>query len=187
MKEKHLNEEEISLFLENDIDEKRANEIKEHLKYCEECKAKMLEIKKVEEILSEPPLLEPPPSLLNTIMEKVARKRIKLEELFISIFIGFLGLFATLFYLIYTKGTNFVINMLIKKINITFFIKNGISNFGELLSVMKKLFYIILKLPTKNITPNLLYLRIAEIIILTIVLIGISLWKKDVVLKKRKR
>ncbi len=187
MKRKHLNEDEILLFLENAIDERRAKEIKEHIKSCEECKLKMLEIKKVEEALNKPLLLEPPPSLLTNIMEKVTRKKIKLEELFISIFIGFLGLIATLFYLIYTKGTNFVINMLIKKINLTFFIKNGISNFGELLSVMKKLFYIIINLPTKNITQNLLYLRIAEIILLTIVLIGISLWKKDVVLKKRKK
>ncbi len=187
MREKHLTEEEIFLFLEDKLVKGEREKIEKHLNHCPVCQKQLKEIVEIEESLKNPILIEPPESLLNNIMESLmVKKKIKLEELFISLFIAFSSIAAILFYLISTKGINTIINLIFKKVNIAFFIKNGVSNFNEMLHVIKKLLFIVLESPIIKLNNHFNTFRIAEFTILTIILLGISIWKKDIILKRRK-
>ncbi len=185
MSEKHLTEEELFLFVEDEIKREEYKRIKEHLRECKLCQRRLEKAKIIEESLSSPPLLEPPPTLLSNIMAKISKRKIKFEELFISLFIGFLGIFATLFYLVYTKGIDFVIQMILRKVNFSFFLKNGISNFSELISIIKKVFEIIVNAPINHLN-HIIYFRILTFAFLTLVFIVISIWKKEIVFKRKK-
>ncbi len=187
MREKHLTEKEIFLFLEDNLKKEERGKIEEHLNHCPVCQKEIKEMIEIEESLKKPILIEPPRILLNNIMENLTvNKKIKFEELFISLFIAFSSIMAILLYLISTKGINTLINLIFRKVNIAFFIKNGVSNFNEMLHVIKKLFFILLESPIIRINNHPDTFKIVEFAILTIILLGISIWKKDVVLKRRK-
>ena len=186
MKNKHLTEEELIFFLDNELDNKERKIVEEHIKECSICQNKLNEIKAIEESLKSPVLLEPPPNLVSNIMERLmVRKGMRVEELFISLFVAFSSISAILVYLIYTKGIKTLVNIFFKKADLSYFIKNGESNFKEILFVIKKLIHIILVTPISKLSDYISTFRIAEFILLTIVLIAVGLWKKEVLLKRK--
>ena len=143
MKDKHISDEEILLYIEDDISIENRIEFEQHLKKCSQCRAKLKEYEILEDTLKKPALYEPPADLLNNIMNTVLNKKLSFEEIFIGLFIGFSGLAAVLSFILYRYGFQFFYNLPLMKINITSLIKTGINNLNELLYVLKKLYLIV--------------------------------------------
>jgi predicted anti-sigma-YlaC factor YlaD len=182
MRDKHLTDEEIILYIDNELTIDDRIGVDEHLKKCSVCKTKLKEYKEMEKYLREPVLYAPPVNLLNSIMEKVWEKKLSFEEVFIGLMVTFSGIVAILGFIIYRYGFEFFYNIPFMKVSLPTLIKTGINNLYELFYVLKKIYFMIdIGFLRKIIIP-----KHGLAVLLLFILIIISYIKRDIIIKGRK-
>ncbi len=182
MRNKHMTDEEIVLYIDNGISIENRIRIDEHLKKCSVCKAKMKEYQEIEKHLKEPILYAPPVDLLNNIKQKIWEKKLSFEEVFIGFMVTFSGIAAILAFIIYRYGFEFFYNIPFMKLSLPSLIKTGINNLYELFYVLKKIYFMI----DAGFLRKIIIPRYGLSMLLLFILIVISYLKRDIIIKGRK-
>ncbi len=182
MKNKHITDDEIIFYLENEISIKDRIRVDEHIKKCSACKNRLKEYELIEKKLRRPVLYDPPVDLLNNIMNRVWKKKLSFEEIFIGLLITFSGIITVIGFIIYNYGFKFFYNLPFMKISFSSLIKTGINNLNELIYVLTKIYNMINTLFLSRVTIP----KHWAVVLLVLVLIFVSYIKKDIIIKGKK-
>ena len=113
--------------------------LEHHLEGCDRCRAKVERLMALERALIEPVLETPPASLYQQILNKAVKRRITLEELFLSLSLGFVSIFSILAYMVSRYGGTYLTHFLFHHLNLSFMLKNGVRNLNRLTLLGEKL------------------------------------------------
>jgi len=183
----HLSDSEIMSLIDDELDQKERKKILSHIQACKKCKRKYNSYLWLEKNLQHPETVNPPDDLLNKVMKKLScRKKFTLEEVLIGLMISFAGIFTLLLFLIYNYGLDVFYKLSTVKINFTYLIKNGIKNFGKIVSLISKLFSIVETEIISKITSSIKNPELYGVLGLLVILLIVSFWKRDIILGYKK-
>ena len=138
-KDVHVDDPLLMEYVEGGLPWEEVIPLEHHLEGCDRCRIKVERLRALERALIEPVLETPPASLYQQILNKAVKRRITLEELFLSLSLGFVSIFSILAYMVSRYGGTYLTHFLFHHLNISFMLKNGVRNLNRLTLLGEKL------------------------------------------------